>query len=67
MAVSDEDALDAVAFAWRQLKIVVEPGGVVALAAVLSGKLDVAGRTVCVVASGGNVDRAMFARALDRL
>ncbi|WP_300542968.1 threonine/serine dehydratase [Maricaulis sp.] len=65
-AVSDEDALDAMAFAWRHLKIVTEPGGIVALAAVLSGKLDVAGRTVCVFATGGNVDRAMFTRALER-
>lgn len=67
VAVSDDEALDAVAFAWRHLKLVVEPGAAVALAAVLSGKLDVAGRTVAVVASGGNVDRAMFERALARL
>lgn len=66
-AVSDEEALDAMAFAWRQMKIVVEPGGAVALAAVLSGKIDVAGRSVCVLATGGNVDRAVFAQALDRL
>jgi len=66
-AVSDEEALDAMAFAWRQMKIVVEPGGAVALAAVLSGKIDVAGRSVCVLATGGNVDRTIFARALDRL
>ena len=65
-AVSDDEALDAVAFAWRHLKIVVEPGGAVALAAILSGRVDVAGKTVCVVASGGNVDRAMFGRALER-
>ena len=66
-AVSDEDALDAMAFAWRHMKIVVEPGGVVALAAVLSGKIDVAGRSVCVLATGGNVDRALFSKALERL
>lgn len=65
--VSDEDALDAVAYAWRHLKIVVEPGGAVALAAILSGKIDVAGKTVCVLATGGNIDRAMFNRALERL
>ena len=65
-AVSDDEALDAVAFAWRHFKIVVEPGGVVALAAILSGKIDVAGKTVCVLATGGNVDRSVFARALER-
>lgn len=65
-AVSDDEALDAMAFAWRHFKIVVEPGGVAALAAVLSGKIDVAGKTVCVLATGGNVDRAVFARALER-
>ena len=65
-AVSDEEVLDAMAFAWRHLKIVVEPGGAVALAAVLSGKADVKGRTVCAVVSGGNVDKAMFEGALAR-
>ena len=35
-------------------------------AAVLSGKIDVAGKTVCVLATGGNVDRAVFERALAR-
>jgi len=64
VAVSDDEALVAMAFAWRHFKIVVEPGGVVALAAVLAGKLDVAGKTVCVLATGGNVDRAVFAQAL---
>jgi len=64
VAVSDDEALVAMAFAWRHFKIVVEPGGVVALAAVLSGKLDVAGKTVCVLATGGNVDRAVFEQAL---
>jgi len=65
IAVSDEEALEAMAFAWRHFKIVIEPGAVVALAGVLSGKLDVAGKTVCVLATGGNVDRAVFARALE--
>ena len=64
-AVSDAQALHAVAFAWRHLKLVIEPGGAVALASLLSGKIDVAGKTAVIVASGGNVDRAMFARALD--
>jgi threonine dehydratase len=45
----------------------VEPGGAVALAAALSGKLPVAGRTVVVVCSGGNVDPLTFGRALATL
>ena len=66
-AVTDEEVLDAMAFAWRHLKVVVEPGGAVALASLLSGKADVKGRTACAILSGGNVDSAMFARALERI
>jgi len=67
LAVSDEEVLRAVAFAFRKLKLVVEPGGAVCLAAVLSGKLPVAGRTIALTLSGGNVDaeRMMEALALD--
>jgi threonine dehydratase len=53
--------------AFREFKLVVEPGGAVALAAALTGKLPVKGRTVAVVCSGGNVDHATFKRALDRM
>jgi len=67
LVVSDEEILDAMAQAFLRFRIIVEPGGAVALAAVLSGKIDVRGKVVAVVASGGNVDRAMFARALARL
>jgi len=45
---------------------VLEPGGAAALAAVLSGKIEAEGRTLAVVASGGNVDPAVFAKALAR-
>jgi threonine dehydratase len=48
--------------AFEQLKLVVEPGGAVALAAVLTDKVDVRGKTVLVVLSGGNVDLATFQR-----
>ena len=64
LTVSDEEALAAVAYAWRELKVVVEPGGAVALAALLSGKVDAAGRTAVVVLSGGNADPGVFARAV---
>ena len=52
--------------AFREFKLVVEPGGAVALAAALTGRLPVKGRAVAVVCSGGNVDHATFARALAR-
>jgi threonine dehydratase len=66
LSASDDEALDAMALAFRTLKLVVEPGGAAGLAAVLSKKADVKGKTVAVVCSGGNVDHAMFARALER-
>lgn len=62
--VSDEEALGAVAFAWRHMKLVIEPGGACALAAILSGKIDAKGKTTIVVATGGNVDAALFAKAI---
>jgi threonine dehydratase len=52
------------AFAFRWLKLVIEPGGCVALAAALASKLDLEGKTVVVIASGGNVDVEVFERAL---
>lgn len=64
LTVTDEEALAAVAFAFMHLKLVVEPGGAVALAALLSGKLKLDGRTAVVVTSGGNVDPDVFARAI---
>lgn len=63
-AVSDDQALMAVKLAFQRLKIVLEPGGAVALAAALFHP-EVTGDTVIAVASGGNIDDAMFARALD--
>ena len=64
VSASDEQVLAAMAFAFRELKLVVEPGGAVALAAVLSGKLDVKGKVTVVVLSGGNADAEIFARAI---
>lgn len=62
--MTDDEAREAVRFAFRELKLVVEPGGAVALAAVLTGKLPVRGRTVAVVLSGGNVDPALFSEII---
>ena len=64
IAVSDEEALAAVAFAYRELKQIVEPGGAVALAAILAGRIECRGRVTVAVLSGGNIDDAMLARAL---
>jgi threonine dehydratase len=64
LTVSDGEALKAVKYAWEKMKLVVEPGGAVALAAVLSGKIDVSGKKVCLVLSGGNVDEDTFMKAL---
>jgi threonine dehydratase len=66
LGVSDEEGLAGVAAAFKLLKLVVEPGGAAALGAVLAGKADVAGKNVVVIASGGNVDPAVFAQALER-
>ena len=64
LSVSDDEVLQAMKMAFNELKLVVEPGGCVALAAALSGKLEVKGRTVVCVLSGGNVDPARFAEAI---
>jgi len=65
LAVGDDDVRRAMAVAFSDLKLVLEPGGAAALAAVLAGKLNGA-KCIAVVASGGNVDREMFEDALDR-
>ncbi|MGW1025622.1 threonine ammonia-lyase [Streptomyces sp. NPDC002577] len=64
LTVTDEEALAAVGVAHRILKIVVEPGAAASLAALLFGKVDVRGKVVALVASGGNVDPAVYRRAL---
>lgn len=62
--VSDDEVARAVRYAFEELKLVVEPGGAVGLAALLAGKLDVGGKVVAGVLSGGNVDAAMFAKLI---
>ena len=65
LVVSDRDCLRAMALAWARLRIVVEPGGAVALAAALFHGDQLRGDTVIAVATGGNVDATLFAQALD--
>lgn len=64
LTVSDAEVFRAMRLAFEHLKIVLEPSGAVALAAVLSGRVRPSGGGVGVIASGGNVDAAMFIRAL---
>src|SRR6195952_5984507 len=59
---SDEEVGAAVAYAYRELKLVVEPGGAVGLAALLAGRIDTKGKNVVIVLSGGNVDADLFAK-----
>jgi threonine dehydratase len=61
LTVSDEEVREAMRFAFRNLKLVVEPGGAVALAAILAAKVATAGKTTAIVLSGGNVDLELFA------
>jgi len=63
--VSDEHVLKTVATLFKHLKIIVEPGGAVAVAAALTGQIPKDAQTIVAVASGGNIDADMFKRALD--
>jgi threonine dehydratase len=68
LLVSDTQIIEAMAFAFSRLKLVLEPSGASALAALLSGKVpDIAGRRVGVTLSGGNVDIDRFARLVGEL
>lgn len=66
LTVSDAEMASAVRFAFSTLKLVLEPGGAAALAAVLTGKVPLAGRTVAVVLSGGNIDADQLCRLLSQ-
>lgn len=65
VTVSDAEVAEAVRYAFRTLKLVVEPGGAVSLAALLAGKVEAAGKTTAVVLSGGNVDPALFSAIIE--
>ncbi|WP_368186607.1 threonine/serine dehydratase [Aestuariibius sp. HNIBRBA575] len=66
ITVSDDDCQRAMAAAFTRLKVVIEPGGAVALAAALYRPDTISGDTVIAVASGGNVDSKMFQQALEK-
>lgn len=65
--VTDGEAAAAMAFAFRRMKLVLEPGGAVALAVALAGRLDLRGKRVALTASGGNVDPEILAAAIGGL
>ena len=64
LSVTDDEVRAAMRFAFIELKLVVEPGGAAALAAVLAGKVPTKGRTISAILSGGNADPAQFAEII---
>lgn len=66
LVVSDDEVRDAMRFAFERLKLVIEPGGAVTLAALLSGKVDCAGKNTAIIVSGGNVDADLYAKIISR-
>ena len=64
LVVTEEEVREAMRYAFRVLKLVVEPGGAVALAALLAGKLDPVYENVAIIMSGGNVDPTLYADTL---
>ncbi len=64
VAVTDAEVRRAMKFAFRHLKLVLEPSGAASLAAALERKVELTGKTVALIASGGNVDAETFAAAL---
>lgn len=67
VTATDDDTLDALAFIWKHLKLVAEPGGATAFASLLNGQVDTRNKTTVVLITGGNVDPAVFKQALDRV
>lgn len=64
LMVTDGEAKSAIRAAFHHFKCVIEPGGAVALAALLTGKVDIKGKTVVAVASGGNIDPDLYREIL---
>jgi threonine dehydratase len=64
LVADDTQILGAMRFAYEELRVVVEPGGAIGLAALLADPQALRGRTAIVIASGGNVDIVLFMRAL---
>ena len=56
LLVSDSDVRDAIRFAFNYLKLVIEPGGAAALAAILNGSINTKDKTTVAILTGGNID-----------
>ncbi|NKM65686.1 pyridoxal-phosphate dependent enzyme [Rhizobium leguminosarum bv. viciae] len=67
LSISDEESLAGVAAGFRYLKLVLEPAGAAALASVLAKKIDLRGKKVAIVCSGGNIDSETFCKALNQI
>lgn len=65
-SLTEEEVGRAIAFAFQRLKLVIEPGGAVALAAILAGKVDGKGKAAAITLSGGNVDPPLFTSLLGK-
>ncbi|WP_425986925.1 threonine ammonia-lyase [Brevundimonas sp. TWP1-2-1b1] len=65
ITMSDAEVAEAVRFAFRHLKLVIEPGGAVSLAALLAGKIGTEGLTTAIILSGGNVDPTLYAEIIE--
>ncbi len=66
LVATDDEARDAMIAAFTHLKLVLEPGGAIALATLLNRRIDTEGKTVVAIASGGNVDPALYIDTLRR-
>lgn len=66
LCVSDQEVEEAMVVAYKRFSLIVEPGGAVALAAVLFGKIPVSGKSMAVVLSGGNVDEKLYTSIIKR-
>jgi len=66
LVATDDEARDAMIAAFTHLKLVLEPGGAIALATLLNRRIDTRGKTVVAIASGGNVDPQLYIETLRR-
>jgi threonine dehydratase len=64
VTATDAEVAAAVAFVSRELKLIVEPGGAVGLAALLAGRIETRGKVIVIVLSGGNVDADLYAKLI---
>ena len=67
VTVSDDDLVHTMRFLWERMKLIVEPTGALGLAAALRGKVEVKGRRVGVILSGGNVDLGLAVGLMEKL